>query len=380
MSLGLPEERWSVRNVKRNALVDTDWFLSGLCCIAAAAPKTLNLVFPGGIGKDQEGGDSARVERSGESEEAPGTGEEAIGPRAHRSLVDVSLFRDGNWVTTQVDTRLPCSGGAELLAPQCESDEEGGGMLWAALAEKALAIMLGGYKEIESGAAFTNVPTALLLVTGGQTRTIELGSQLSSMWMQNGYLWSMLRSWCAPARPGTGGLVVVCVADRSSQHQFGFHDGLVPGLAYPIIGVGDKKRSARGGRESGPSRSSGMDDVRGARGRLVRLANPWGPQAQWRGAMSNGSPELETLQLQDGDTMLQGGEGSAYAAPASAARGGGWVRGTPDDSSAFWMTFEDWCKHFTSVHVCRLVPQGWLSASCMLQARCKVHPSPNPEP
>ena len=39
-------------------------------------------------------------------------------------------------VWRQVDTRLPCSSQAELLAPHCEEHEEGAARLWPALAEK----------------------------------------------------------------------------------------------------------------------------------------------------------------------------------------------------------------------------------------------------
>ena len=38
--LGLPSACWSVHNVRRNLLVDSDWFLSGLCSSTAFAPGT----------------------------------------------------------------------------------------------------------------------------------------------------------------------------------------------------------------------------------------------------------------------------------------------------------------------------------------------------
>lgn len=142
-ALALPAEPWSIRSVRRSTLVDSDAFLSGLCCIAAASPQTLRLVF------QEEGVLEASV-RESDSSDAGGTGDEAIRPRAPQGLLKVSLFRDGSWVTTQIDQRLPCSRAGELLAPHCESDEEGAGKLWPAFAEKAFAALSGGYDKFGS--------------------------------------------------------------------------------------------------------------------------------------------------------------------------------------------------------------------------------------
>lgn len=123
--LGIPVERWSIHSVRCSPLVDTDWFLSGLCCVASAAPATLRLVF-----RDENAADGGVDDSMGKGKHSGDAGEhedEAIRPGAPSGLVNVSLFRDGEWVTTQIDDRLPCSRAGELLAPHCESDEEGGG-------------------------------------------------------------------------------------------------------------------------------------------------------------------------------------------------------------------------------------------------------------
>jgi len=252
-------------------------FPPGLCCIAAASPQTLCRVFP-----DDE---TTRGSGDGEGDGAGGgtgaQGEEASRPRAPQGLINVSLFRDGFWVTTQVDDRVPCSRSGELLVPHCESYEEGMGKLWMAVAEKALAGLIGGYDKFGGIKKVEDVPSALVMLTGGQVKTLDLTSSESLMWLQNGYLWSSLKSWCA--RGGTVERVVVCLTHSSSKERYGFSDGLARNLAYPVIEVGEMKQGA--GRHGC--------------GRLVRLWNPWGDAAEWRGAMANGSPELDALRLKE---------------------------------------------------------------------------------
>jgi len=354
-ALGLPQEQWSVRSARRGALIDSDWFLSAMCCVAAAAPQTLRQMFQDVSMPAAEGGDeaSAAADRHSESAQhsaARGDGDKTIGTCAPRGLVSVRLFRDGNWVTAQIDDRLPCSRAAELLAPQCESEEHDGGKLWPALAEKALAALVGGYDKVDASAANADVASALVQITGGQVRTVNLASPLSVMWTQNGYLWSSLKSWCAQPPSDAGGLVVVCLTQSDSRARYGFSDGLQRGLAYPVAGVAEMKEG--GGRVGS--------------GRLVRVANPWGPSATWRGTMANGSPEWETLRLKDAPQATFGRASSTSARTSAEQTLGG-------EDGGFWMLFEDWVSHFSTVHVCSLVPQGWHTVSSGLKVACKVY-------
>ena len=185
--------------------------------------------------------------------------------------------------------------------------------------------MLGGYDKFVSNAIVEDIPSALVQCTGGQVRTFDLAaSELVIMWMQNGYLWSSLESWCAQS--ASGEVVVVCVSHAKSEDQYGFSDGLARGLGYPVIGVREMK--------DGTGRVGS--------GRLVRVANLWGPSAQWRGTMGSGSPELEALPLDDDEF------GSAQHSS----------QGRSEDKS-FWILFEDWVAHFSTLHVWSLVPHNW---------------------
>lgn len=276
-------------------------------------------------------------------------GEEATRPQAPQGLINVSFFRDGHWVTTEIDDRLPCSRSGELLAPHCEIYDEGTSKPWMALAEKAFAAVIGGYDKFEASA---DLPSALVQLTGGQVQTVDLTSDVSRIWLQNGYLWSILKSWVD--RSGPSSCIVVCLTHHSSKERYGYSDGLARNLAYAVVGIGESKQ----GR--GPHGS----------GRLVRICNPWGPSAQWRGSMANGSPELESLRLkEDAHTSLERERGmSSSSSSTSAARGGA---GSSADGSSFWMTFEDWADHFSTVHVCKLLPGQWHSVSSKMHGPCK---------
>ena len=65
---------------------------------------------------------------------------------------------------------------------------------------------------------------------------------------------------------------------------------------------------------------------------MVKLRNPWGVK-EWTGAWSDGSKEWETLskgERQKLDIKVE-------------------------NDGEFWMTFKDFCNHFTSLTICVLV-------------------------
>ncbi|GAV05008.1 hypothetical protein RvY_15199-2 [Ramazzottius varieornatus] len=66
--------------------------------------------------------------------------------------------------------------------------------------------------------------------------------------------------------------------------------------------------------------------------RLIRLRNPWG-RKEWNGRFSDGSPEWNQISQQKRKEL-----GLIF-----------------EDDGEFWMAFDDFCKHFTSVSLCRII-------------------------
>jgi hypothetical protein len=81
-----------------------------------------------------------------------------------------------------------------VLTPHCE---DGGGKLWPVIVEKELTDVIGVTDKFGSNVIVEDISCPLVQYTGGQVRTFDLASELVIMWMQNGYLWPSLKSWCA---------------------------------------------------------------------------------------------------------------------------------------------------------------------------------------
>ncbi|KAK2528794.1 Capn6 [Columba guinea] len=71
---------------------------------------------------------------------------------------------------------------------------------------------------------------------------------------------------------------------------------------------------------------------------MIRLRNPWGKK-EWNGAWSDNSEEWK--KVSDSERKSLGL--------------------TLENDGEFWMTFEDWCKNFTDVDICRIVNTSYFS-------------------
>lgn len=69
---------------------------------------------------------------------------------------------------------------------------------------------------------------------------------------------------------------------------------------------------------------------------LIRIRNPWGNEAEWNGAWSDGSPEWQYIPDDEkanlGITFDQDGE--------------------------FWMSYKDFMKYFDQLEICNLTPDS----------------------
>lgn len=83
---------------------------------------------------------------------------------------------------------------------------------------------------------------------------------------------------------------------------------------------------------------------------LMRVRNPWGNQAEWKGAWSDNSREWRQL---DDDTKRSMGLTFAH-------------------DGEFWMTYQDFAKHFETLEICSLGPEVLDEIADMTGARPKV--------
>ncbi|XP_035261648.1 calpain-14-like [Anguilla anguilla] len=202
------------------------------------------------------------------------------------------FWRFGKWVDVVIDDKLPTLNGNYIFVHSKTPNE-----FWPALLEKAYAKVCGSYADMNSG----DVSEALMDFTGGIHMTFQLSDAPPSLWDL------MFRAAESKSLMGCG----TPQGDTSANTVL--PNGLVQGHAYTITGVTEVTSQGR------PVK-------------LVRLWNPWG-QGEWNGDWSDKSPCWQTVSLEERTNCLQ-----------------------VDDDGEFWMTMEDWCRHYVSVDICCLCP------------------------
>ena len=309
-------------------------------------------------------------------------------------LYTCRFYKNGKWADVVCDTRLPCiaaeqrallmpdfsttqsrasaatssssdprggggGGGGPASAPGGDAPS-GGGMrpcygsgsdiseLYMPFLLKAYAKLHGCYEAVHKG----SIAEALVDLTGGSCDKIALHSEKVRKLQEDGILWDDFVSFMRPnfvvgaSADGVGG--DVASAQQQQQHHHGAGDtsgepldgskpragGLLPKRAYGVVACREVSSSA-------------------GELRLVKVRNPWSRESDgWQGDWSNGStmwddyPEVFT-QLSEAGLI-----------PAGAQMGGDARAAGP---ATFWMTFDDFCRHFSKAYVCRIFPddQQW---------------------
>ncbi|KAK3924538.1 Calpain-1 catalytic subunit [Frankliniella fusca] len=205
----------------------------------------------------------------------------------------------GEWVDVLIDDRLPTHKGRLVYMHSSNSTE-----FWAALLEKAYAKWYGCYEGLQCGMT----TRALQDLTGGIVQSFGLSSQ-------DRYLTFQVLNSAVPR----SSLLIACIQPKESKRQLRLRNGLLTQHAYSVTGL------AR---------------VRGPLGEtpLVRLRNPWA-RGEWTGAWSERSWEWDGLSERDKELLS--------------------VRVRNDGE--FWMSFDDFARHFTHLDLVHVGPDDWMS-------------------
>ncbi|NWU89840.1 CAN5 protein, partial [Upupa epops] len=238
-------------------------------------------------------------------------------PEKYAGIFRFRFWCFGEWTEVVVDDLLPTVNG-ELI--YCHSNVHN--EFWSALLEKAYAKLAGSYEALDGGSA----ADAIVDFTGAVAESIDLvqGSYGEVISEQMKLFEELLK---VHRRGGLISCYIAASDGRSSEAETEM--GLVIGHAYSVTAV---RKLRLGERLTFSFKAEKLF--------MIRLRNPWGKR-EWNGAWS------------DEDDCCRG----CVPSPQS-TRGNHWaVLSQP----VFGMTFEDWCKNFTDVDVCRVVNTSYFS-------------------
>ncbi|RLV98461.1 hypothetical protein DV515_00010787 [Chloebia gouldiae] len=236
-------------------------------------------------------------------------------PRKYAGIFRFRFWRFGEWTEVVVDDLLPTENG-ELI--YCHSNVRN--EFWSALLEKAYAKLAGSYQALDGGCA----AEALVDFTGAVAESINLeegkyGEVISEQMKLFEDLMKVHKR---------GGFISCSISEspgRPSEAETGM--GLIVGHAYSVTAI----RKLRLGE-------SLLLSFKAEKLFMIRLRNPWGKK-EWHGAWSDSSEEWK--KVSDSERKNLGL--------------------TVENDGEFWMTFEDWCKNFTDVDICRTVNTSYFS-------------------
>lgn len=236
-------------------------------------------------------------------------------PENYAGIFHFQFWRFGQWVDVVIDDRLPTIHN-ELI--YCHSNDRN--ELWCALVEKAYAKLTGCYEALDGG----NTADALVDFTGGVTEPVELseGDYLNDADKRNELFERVLKVH------NRGGLISSSIkATSADEMEARLACGLVKGHAYAVT---DVRKVRLGHGLLAFFKSEKLD--------MIRMRNPWG-EREWTGPWSDSSEEWQKVSKSEREKLGV----------------------TVEDDGEFWMTFEDFCKYFTDIILCRLINTSYLS-------------------
>ncbi|XP_043914835.1 calpain-5-like [Protopterus annectens] len=236
-------------------------------------------------------------------------------PEDYAGMFHFRFWRFGDWVDIVVDDRLPAIG-SQLI--YCHSNDRN--EFWSALLEKAYAKLVGCYEALDGG----NTADALVDFTGGVCEPVELeeGNYATDEEKRNAFFERVLKVH------QRGGLISCSIrAHSSADMEARLGCGLVKGHAYAVTDV----RKVRLGHGL-------VAFFKSEKLFMIRMRNPWG-EKEWNGPWSDGSEEWQKVSKSEREK----------------------IGVTVEDDGEFWMTFEDFCKYYTDLILCRLINTSYLS-------------------
>ena len=253
---------------------------------------------------------------------------------AKQGLYVLRFYKNGRWMLVIVDDRIPCDKyGVPLYARGNDPNE-----LWVMILEKAYAKIHGCYEALGGG----TIDYGLRDLTGGEPNQVSLSEDMDNLWQEI-------------MGNGSDGHIVLLGASIVNTDTEVFETetptGLLENHAYSILNVVEYELE---GPDSSAPRQKEV---------LFKVRNPWG-RTEWQGAWSDFWEGWTTKSKQDL----------------------GWFGA---DDGCFYMNQADFCKYFTDLYVCDILPVAWrrvracgewkagVSAGGCLNNKASWHMNPN---
>lgn len=210
------------------------------------------------------------------------------------------FWQYGEWIDVVIDDYLPTRYGKLLYMRSDEPNE-----FWSALLEKAYAKIHGSYEALRGG----STSEALVDFSGGCSEHYNLKEAPQDMYQ------IMLKAH------DRSSLMACSIEPDERVLEAKMSCGLVKGHAYSVTKA--VKAQVDTGRKKGQFP-------------LVRVRNPWGNDAEWKGAWSDGSPEWRFIPDDEKET-----HGITF-----------------DGDGEFYMSQKDFCTYFDTLEICNLTPDA----------------------